>query len=209
MKRLATIVETTPVPGKKATITEHLIVIQGEDTEYKSSEVGFRVLEIRHKLIKRDPVDPSKIINESVFFDGVRKDVKIPDKQGGNACGRTFPVWEGVKEFSAEERQKQKQIAGYYTFLFGEVTFPNKKPQLVNFRITPGQLGAWITAQKALPKNKSDWGKLLFNIEVSGEKYAQLDFALKDKNASNENDAEIREHINAFITEHNEGITNG
>lgn len=209
MKRLATIAEKTQLPGKRSTVTEYFFVIQGEEAEYKAPEVTLRVLSIRHKLIKRDPVDPAKVINESVFFEGVKKGTQIPDKLGGNACGRTFPVWEGVKEFSAEERQRQKQLAGYYTYLIGEVTFAGKKPVLVNFRITPGQLKEWIDVQKKLPKNKSEWGKILVTAEVFGDKYAELAFKIKDTNASTDTDNELVEQIEHFINEHNQEITNG
>jgi hypothetical protein len=208
MKRLATIQEKVFLEEEEATVTKFFFVIQGEEKEYKSASIDFRLLEVSNKLIKRDPVDATKVINESIFFDGVRKGVDIPDKQGGNACGRTFPVWEGVKEFSAEERQRQRGIAGFYTYLIGEVTFPKKKPELVNFRITPGQLKTWIPFAKEFPAKK-DWGTVPFSIKVKGDKFATLAFTRKGGTASTEEDAALIEQINKFITEHNEGITNG
>jgi hypothetical protein len=210
MKRLATISEKSQIPGKKATITEWFFVIQGEESEYKAPSVVMKVLEVRNKLIKRDPVDPMKVVNETVFFEGIQKGVTIPDKIGGNPCGRTFPVWEGVKAFSAEQQKYNREQAGYYTYLFGEVTFPNKKPTQVNFRITPGQLREWSEAQKkSLPYKKPDeWGKVLFSIEVLGDKFAELEFGVADTNASTESDAEVRQQIFEFIEQHNEGILN-
>lgn len=209
MKRLATIAEKSTIPGKRSTITEYFFVIQGEEEGFKASEVVFRPLTVLNKLIKRDPVDATKVINETVFFDGVKKGVPIPDKLGGNACGRTFPVWEGVKEFSAAERKHQKEQAGYYTYLFGEVTFPGKKPELVNFRITPGQLGAWMDVQKNFPRSKEDWGKETIKIEVFGDKYAELAMSFISNTASTEDDNSLKANIIEFVEEHNEGITNG
>lgn len=210
MKQLATLSEKSQLPGKKATVTEWFFIIRGEEETYKAPSVVMKVLEVRNKLIKRDPVDPMKVVNETVFFEGIQKGVRIPDKLGGNACGRTFPVWEGVKAFSAEQQKYNREQAGYYTYLFGEVTFPDTKPMLVNFRITPGQLREWGEAQKkSLPyKKPEEWGKVLFNLEVSGEKFAELGFSVADTNASTESDADTRQQIFEFIEQHNEGILN-
>ncbi len=207
MKRLATILEKTPVPGKKAVLTEFFFVLQGEEKEYKSSTVKFKLFDVQHKIIARDPVDPTKVTNETVFFERVEKGVEIPDRNGGNACGRTFPVWEGVKTFSAEERQKQKAKGGYYTFLFGEVTFPGKKPVLVNFRITPTQLGSYLEVQALLGRERAQWPANLLEIEVSGDKFAELEFKVVEKNLDISEDS-VSEVIQQYIQEHNEEIKN-
>jgi hypothetical protein len=211
MKQLATSLVTKELD--EGTIVAQKFQIRDEEKEYEASKVSFKVLDVRNKLIARDPDDALKVTNETVFFDGVKKDAKIPDKLGGNACGRTFPSWEGVKEFSSAEQQKQKKIAGWYTCLFGEVTFPGKSPVLVNYRLTPRQAMQWGDIQKTLGRDRSTWGKNILELSVTGMKdkpqFAEVSFKVKESNASLECVEELHSLVLDFINKHNDEILKG
>lgn len=191
--------------------TKHLFQVEGEEAAYSSSEVNFKVYETMNKLIARDEVDAMKVISESIYFDGIKKDSKIPDSAGGNACGRTFPAWEG-RAFTDEDRAKQKKIAGWYTFAFGEVTFPGKAPLLVNLRLTGRLSMPFGTVVDSLGRDKAVWPSTLINIKARPLKgkgqFADLTFTIKQTGLEVEEDTEIRTEISKFINEHNDQILN-
>lgn len=214
MKRLLiNPVEREKEDGEWETI--HTFQIEGEETTYSSTSVNFKIFEVQNKLIARDPNNASKITSESVYFDGVRKDVKIPDSTGGNACGRVFPSWvDNFKALSKEEQEtfktEQKRKAGWYTFMFGEVTFPGKKPELVNYRLT-GRLG--ITLGKITDefgREKESWPTNLVEIKAKKlrgkEQFADLTFKVVQEDLICDEYQEFMAEITDFIRAHNENI---
>lgn len=207
MKQLATAVlkSEIDVKGKKKTINEYAFQIRGEDST--AEEVTFKVLEVRNKLLKWDDAG-KQVINESVFFamDNF-KDATIPDKLGGNACGRSFPSWEGVKSFDPTRRAEESRKAKWYTFLFGEVTFPGQKPVLVNYRITGTQSMDWASIEKVIGDNLA--GALLKLTAVGREgkdHIATTDYSILQTDLDTSGNDEAIAEINKFIDAENDKI---
>lgn len=210
MKQLATTVVQVDEELKNGTIKKvpaHRIIIRGEDTEYSAEAVKFKPIEIRNKLISWE--DGKKVSNETVLFDGVRKDQRIPDRLGGNACGRSFPAWEGVKEFPKERQQAEKKKAEWYTMIFGEVTFPGKAPFVAALRITGGQSREWGAVEKMLGK-RSEWPSTLLEVKAVGrqgkEHLATPEYRIVQSGLAIEGLEALKDEIAAYITRHNDYI---
>jgi len=210
MKRVITNrVKVEYAPGKFA--EEHVFQIAGDEMS-NATEITFKVFDVQNKLIKRDPGDPMKVLAESVYFDAVKKGVTIPDSTGGNACGRTFPSWEDRK-FTKADQQTQSKIANYYTYLFGEVTFPGQAPVLANFRMPASVVKEWYNFQpNTLGREKDKWPTYLLTLKVSAQQeksqFAAVKFSLKDMNLAVEDANTVLEQINKHVQEHNEQIIN-
>lgn len=196
-------------PGKFA--PEHVFKLA--DEELNSQTITFKLFDVQNKLVKRDPADPNKVLSETVFFDQVRKGVDIPDSTGGNACGRTFPSWEG-KKFSPAERQVQSKIANYYTYLIGEVTFPGQQPTLANFRMPSSIVKAWFNFQSNMPKDKAEWPSVLLELTAQAQQekdqFTAVVFSIKQTGLTIDAEANkpVLKAINDFIQEHNSNIIN-
>lgn len=183
--------------------------IRGETEEYSSNTVDFTPYDQQIKLIARDPNDPMKVTGETVYFEGVRKGVPIPDSRGTNALGRSFPSWEGGTPFDIAKRREQARIAGWYPFLFGEVTFPGKTPIMVNFRMTNrvSSLFRESGIEASLGRAKEDWPSKLLTFKVKQGATAILPdilFTIKQSGLDlNDTTADLNRQIAAYIEEHN------
>jgi hypothetical protein len=196
---------------------KHVFQLKDEEATHTSNVVTFKLFEKKQRLVARGS-DGIAVINESVYFDYPKKDVPIPDAKGGNACGRSFPSWEGVKTFSTERQQEERKKANYYTYIFGEVTFPGKKPELVNFRLTArsaqeldkvfdtSRSKANRDTSKLNPFEKDTWPSFLLEMKVKGSQYADLLFSIKESGLSTGDDEETVAEIAKSIQDFNDYI---
>lgn len=201
---LATSVESeVEIKGKKKTVKDHLFQIKGEEATYASEEVTLRVLAVRNKLIAWD-VEGKTVTNESVLFtlDDLN-DQNIPDKNGGNACGRSFASW---NKGSAFDRAAEGKKAKWYTYLFGEVTFPGKKPVVVNYRLTGSQSMDWGTIEKVI---KDDLASHLLKLQAvaleSNDKFAKPEYSILQSGLDTVDSASVVA-IEEFIQAENDKI---
>lgn len=194
---------------------KHLFQLEGEEAAFSSPTVTFKVFDAQNKLIKRDVNDSNKIVSESVFFEGIRKDTKIPDSTGTNACGRVFPAWiDDFKSWSQDKkdafRAEQKKEAGWYTFIFGEVTFPGKQPVLVNMRLTGRLSVPFGDLTKKLGREKDQWPTNLVEIKAKGLKgkpqFVDLTFDIKQSGLVLDEETTVIQEITDFINAHNDNI---
>lgn len=207
MKRL--LLNTVQKEGEDGVVTSHVFQIQGDEAEYSSKAVAFRPYDHQIKLIARDANDPLRVTCETVFAEGVQKGIPLSDTQGGNACGRTFPSWEG-RELTKDEQQENRRRAGYYGFLFGEVTFPGKAPIVVNLRLTSKLNQTFSTFQnKELGRLRSGWPSVLMEMKAKGQsgnpQFSEIIFTKLEKSEYKPH-VEVLEDIELFIEEHNSKI---
>lgn len=210
MKQLATVAVNSEVEvnGKKLKVTEHKIVVRGDEENYSADAVKFKPIDSRNKLIAWS-TDGRQVLNESVLFDGIKKDQRIPDKKGGNACGRVFPAWEGVKSFDKDRQTVEKKKAGWYGFLFGEVTFPGKPPVLAVYRITGTQCMDWGKVEKMLGK-RHEWPNTLLEIKAVGragkEHLATAEYRIAQSGLEIQGIEGYKDEIESYIKRHNDVI---
>lgn len=209
MKQLATAVVESEIElkGKKKTVSEYQLKIRGEEETYSAEEVTIKVLTVRNKLLKWNDAG-TKVLNESVFFEMNNfKDAIIPDRLGGNACGRVFPSWEGVKKFSPERQALEKKKAAWYTFLFGEVTFPGSKPILVNYRITGTQSMDWGAIEKVIGNDVAAALLKLTAVGREGKKHiATTEYSIMQTDLDTSGNEDALEIIENFIEAENDKI---
>ena len=169
MKQLLTnVIQTKELTakGKEVTVNEFALQVRGEETDYSSEDVTFKVLATYSKLLQWNK-EGNRVLNETVYFEAVPKGVLIPDRLGGNACGRIFPSWQDKKSFSPSERDAANpNNAKWYTFLFGEVTFPGKAPVLVNYRITGNQCFDFGAIEKAIKDKGAKLNQTLLKLSA-------------------------------------------
>lgn len=199
------------VNGKKVSVSTPTfkMKVEGEE-EYTAEVVKFKPFNLQNKLVARDSAG-EKVINETVYFEGVQKDVPIPDRLGGSACGRTFPSWEGVKSFDKEKQREQSKKATFYKHIFGEVTFPGKKPLVANLRLTPGIfMGSWRDVERQLD-SKAALPSFMLKLEAEflneEEKYPSIKFSISDRGLPTEDNEDTIAEITKAIQDHNDYIT--
>lgn len=207
MKQLYATFEESEVEfkGKKTPVKEYFFRIKDEPN-YSAEEISFKVLATRNRLLSWS-IEGTTVTKESVFFEGVFKNENIPDSSGGNACGRSFATWEGVKSFDDARRAEENKKARWYTYLFGEVTFPGKAPVVVNYRLTGPQSMSWGAIEKALGKDVG--GALLKVVPVGGaknDKFVLPEYTILQTGLDTSETKESLAAIEAYIDGENDKI---
>jgi hypothetical protein len=209
MKQLqtATVKSGVEVKGKKVNVTEYAFQIRGEEAEYSAEEVTFKVLQVRNKMLKWNDAG-TQVLGETVYFEMNNfKDAMIPDTLGGNALGRVFPSWEGVKKFEQARQVAEKKKAAWYTFLFGEVTFPGKAPVLVNYRITGSQSMDWGAIEKVIGKDLDGALLKLTAVGREGKEHlATTEYAILQQGLDTTGNTDAHKAILEFINNENEKV---
>lgn len=191
---------------------KQMLQVRGEEAAYSAKTVKFKPYAKFSKIIERDAEDPTIILNETVFFEAVVKGGKIPDKLGGNACGRVFPSSQKGEALSTAQKDAQKHKK-WYDYVIGEVYFDDKAPVLVNFRLT-GRLGMHFGGYlKELGRDNGKWPATLFELSVRGMKgkpqFAELDIKVAQTGLSLDDTKEVFDQITEYVQEHNDAITGG
>ncbi|NBW16774.1 MAG: hypothetical protein EBR82_53240 [Caulobacteraceae bacterium] len=189
---------------------KQMFQIRGEEENFSAKTVRFKPYAKVNKIIERDASDPSIVVNETIFFEGVAKGRPIPDKLGGNACGRVFPAWQNGELLTDEQKEAQKNKK-WYDYLFGEVYFDKYPPVLVNLRLT-GRLGMHFSSYlKNLGRDNGKWPSTVFELTVRGMKgkpqFAEIDITVAQGGLKLEGTEEVFQLITSYIQEHNDNIT--
>lgn len=147
MKQLVLNEDSVNDKGEK--VEPHTWNIRGENTYAEAVE--FQPIYYKQKFIRMEKDGKKwKTTNESIF-------VNMPwdnayDSNGTMSCGRI--VGKTPDNWTEAQKDANFKKATIYGFLFGMVTFPGSKPELVNFRAAPGKAKVIRAAIESLADTK-------------------------------------------------------
>lgn len=169
--------------------------------------VTFRPLRYKQKFIRMVQNGKTwRTDNESIFVEGFEP---AYDVKGGIGCGRI--IGSLPDHWTKEQQLVNFKKASIYGFLFGLVTFPGKKPVLVNFRAAPAKTKAIREALSKKSIGDIPFDKIEYKLKLytnKGDKFVTLEVT-PDLNNVKDDFSEVYPHIkevDAYIEAHNANI---
>lgn len=210
--------QNKPMPMmKQLSINEDWVNDKGEKIEANtwtirgesiySDTVDFQPLFYKHKFIRMVQDGKRwKTENESIF-------VSMPwdnayDANGTIACGRI--VGKTPDNWTESQKLANFKKATLYGFMFGLVTFPGNKPELVNFRAAPGKAKVIRTAMETIGDTKLYHVPFKFKLSPppKGEKFPAftIDVDLKKVNTDITTLIPYIKECESYINLHNDRL---